>query len=140
MILRTRQQGMSFIALIIVIGFIAYNAYVGIKLVPEYLEFQSVKSSVDSLAEEMETRPMSKAQAMELLNLRLSTSYIEINRLRPSSKYVEETKTKRPEVFHFKRERNNTEMGLRYEKRLPLFANVEVLLDFQYVKKIPIKN
>lgn len=134
--LKKNQTGMSFIALILLIGIIGYTGYIGLKLVPEYLEFQAVKSSVDSLAAEMETRPINKSQALNLLQRKLVTGYVEFNELLQPSADCLLPKSKQQEVFQYNREKNNVELILRYEKRIKLFANIQVLLNFNYVKKV----
>jgi len=135
MALKKQQTGMSFITLIFLIGIIAYTIYVGFKLVPEYLQFQSVKSSIDSVAAEMQTRPINKSQALNLLRKKLDTGYVDFSELKQPSKDCLLPKSKRQEVFQYKREKNNVELVMRYEKRIPLFANVEMLLNFDYSKK-----
>lgn len=134
MALKKHQTGMSFIALIFLIGIIAYTGFVALKLVPEYLEFQSVKSSVDSLAAEMEKRPINKSQALNLLRTKLVTGYVEYKELLQPSADCLLPKSKRQEVFQYKREKNHVELTLRYEKRIKMFANIQVLLNFDYSK------
>jgi hypothetical protein len=137
--LSKKQRGMSFIALILLIGIIGYTGFIGMKLIPEYLEFQAVKSSVDSLAAEMETRPLNKSQALNLLKTKLVTGYVEFKELLQPSEDCFSSKAKRQEVFQYNRDKNNIELILRYEKRIKLFANIQVLLNFNYSKKVAVK-
>lgn len=134
--LKKQQTGMSFIAMILLVGIIAYTGFVALKLVPEYLEFQAVKSSVDSLAAEMEARPINKSQALNLLKRKLVTGYVEFDELLQPSADCLLPKSKRQEVFQYKRDKKDIELILRYEKRIKLFANIQVLLNFDYAKKV----
>ena len=56
------QRGRSLILTIIIVGLFGYTIFIGIKLAPEYMQFFSIKSSIDSLAQEMGSREMNKAQ------------------------------------------------------------------------------
>ncbi len=128
-----RQTGISIIFMLILIGLFGYAIFIGIKLVPAYLEFHSIKSSIDGLAGEMKVRKINKKQAIDLLNRRLNTNYVNVEELMPSRKGCTISKK---DIFHFKRSKKEVEIGIHYEKRIPMIANVDVALDFDYVNKV----
>ena len=130
-----RQAGISFIVMLVLVGLFGYAIYIGIKLAPVYMEYFSIKSSIDGLAEEMKARKINKKQALDLLDRRLDTNYVSLRQLKPSRDGCVVSKK---DVFHFKRTKKDTEVGIHYEKRIPLVANVDALLNFEYVNKVPI--
>ena len=132
-----RQAGISFVFMLILIGLFGYAIFIGIKLAPVYMEFYSIKSSIDGLAAEMKTRNLNKKQALDLLDRRLNTNYVSVGELKPSC--VGGVSAKK-DVFHFKRNKKETELGIHYEKRVPMIANVTAALDFEYLTKVPLKQ
>ena len=134
--LAKRQTGISFFFMLILIGLFGYAIYIGIKLAPEYMEFLSVKSSVDSLAEEMKSRAITKKQAQSLLDNRLNVNYISLGEL---SMVPEGFGDAKAEAFYYKRNKLDTEVGIKYKKFVPMIANATVVLDFDYVANVPNK-
>lgn len=128
-----KQTGLSTIMLIVIVGFFGYVVYVGLKLVPEYMEYYSIKSAVDGLADEMKTRQISKTQYLDLIRRRLEINYVDVNRLVPSRDGCDKYKK---EVFHYKTSKNGTDFGVSYEKRIDIVANVDVLLAFDYTRNV----
>ncbi len=133
--MKNRQQGISFIFMLVLIGLFGYAIYIGIKLLPEYMEFHSIKSSIDGVAAELKTRNLNKKQAQDLLVRRLNTNYVNLRDLKPNTTGCSASKK---DSFHFKRTQKNVEIGINYEKRIPMVANVDAVLDFNYVNKVPL--
>lgn len=131
--LAKQQAGLSTIMLIILVGVIGYAIYVGLKVVPVYMDYFSIKSSVNSLADEMKTRQISKSQYMDLLRRRLDINYINTNDLKPKRDGCEISKR---DVFHYKSTKKGIEVGVNYEKRVPLFANIDFLLTFDFMRTV----
>lgn len=130
-----RQSGMSFLFMLILIGLFGYAIYIGIKLAPVYMEFLSIKASVDGLAEEMKSRKLNKNQALDLLDRRLSTNYVAVGDLKPSR---DGCTVGKKDVFHFEKVKKEIELGVSYEKRIPMIANVDALVSFDYITTVPI--
>jgi hypothetical protein len=135
--LTKNQKGMSTIVLIIVVGFFAYAIFIGLKITPVYLEYFTIKSSVDALAEEMKTRQMTKGQFISLMKKRMDLNYVSVNDLVPQRDGCEKTSK---EVFLFQRGKKEYEIGASYEKRIPIIANIDFLLNFEHKKAIPIAS
>ncbi len=131
--LTKNQTGMSTIVLIVIIGLFGYAIFIGLKITPVYMEYFSVKSAVDGLAEEMKTRQMSKAQYMDLMRRRLDINYVNIDGLTPSRDGCDKTKK---DAFHFKEVKKSTEVGVNYEKRIPMLVNIDFLISFNYIRTI----
>ncbi len=132
-----RQAGISFIVMLVLVGLFGYAIYIGIKLAPVYMEYFSIKSSIDSLADEMKTRNINKNQAKSLLSKRLDANYIRFEELKPSRDACDISKK---DIFQFKRTKKDIVIGISYEKRVPMVANVDALLNFEHVKSVPIKQ
>ena len=131
------QSGMSLIVLLVIIGLFGYAVYVGIKLVPEYLEFHSIRTAVNSLGDEMRTRSISKNQYLDLLERRLNVNYVDMFKLEPSRDGCDKSKK---EVFTYKRGKKDILLGVNYEKRIPMLANVDFLLSFGHERSVAISN
>lgn len=124
---------MSTIVLIVIIALFGYAVFIGLKITPAYMEYFSIKSAVDGLADEMKTRQISKAQYMELMRRRLDINYVNIDGLTPSRDGCDKSKK---EAFHFKTVKKSTEFGVEYEKRIPMLANIDFLISFDYIRTI----
>ncbi len=131
--LTNKQTGMSTIVLIVIIGLFGYAIFIGLKITPEYMEYLSIKSAVDGLADEMQTRQMSKTQFKDLMRRRLDINYVNIDGLTPSRDGCEKTKK---DVFYFKSAKKNTDVGVNYEKRIPVIANIDFLISFDYIRSV----
>lgn len=131
--LTKNQTGMSTIVLIVIIGLFGYAIFIGLKITPVYMEYFSIRSAVDGLAEEMKTRQMSKPQYMNLMRKRLDINYVSIDGLTPSRDGCDKTKK---DVFYFKTTKKSTEVGVNYEKRIPMIANIDFLISFDYIRTI----
>ena len=131
------QNGMSLIVLLVIIGLFGYGVYVGIKLVPEYLEFHTIRTAVNSVGDEMKTRSISKSQYIDLLERRLNVNYVDMFELKPSRDGCDKSKK---EVFTYKRGKKDILLGVNYEKRIPMLANVDFLLSFGHERSVAISN
>ena len=60
--LNKHQAGRSLVAMIALIGLFGYVTYIGIKIIPVYTDFFSIRSAVDSLAEDMRSQQLDKSK------------------------------------------------------------------------------
>ena len=109
-----RQEGLTFISLLVVLAVIGFFAYIGIKLTPVYLENFSVKSSLKSLAEE-ESQGLGAGELRSRLLKRL-----EINDVAHVSDRDIQIST----------QANGTTVGIQYEVVTPFYGNVSILVSF----------
>ena len=135
--LKNHQSGMSLFVLIVIIGLFGYAIYIGVKVTPVYMEFLSIRSTVNSLADEMKARQMSKAQYMDSLRKRLDINYVDVRKLKPKRDGCEKSKS---DIFSYKRGKKNIDLGLNYEVRVPIVANVDVLLNFDYSRSVALAS
>jgi hypothetical protein len=109
-----RQDGLTFISLLVVLAVIGFFAYIGIKLTPVYLENFSVKSSLKSLAEE-ESQGLGVGELRSRLLKRL-----EINSVTSVS----------DRDIQIWSEAGSTTVGIQYEVVAPFYGNVSILISF----------
>ena len=128
------QRGRSIILMIIIFGLFGYAIFVGIKLAPEYMQFYTLKSSVDEMAKEMQSRSISKAQYETLMKRRMDVNYVSLKDLRLSNNGCPCAKDS---IFVYDKDRSGVDVGISYQKRVPLIANVDAVLMFEHIVTVP---
>ncbi|NVK21083.1 MAG: DUF4845 domain-containing protein [Kangiellaceae bacterium] len=114
MLNRNYQNGMTAAGWLIIMAIVLFFIYLAIKLVPAYMEFGSIKSSMASVAEQKVTE---KREVIRLLEGRFNVNSVTSIKAK-DAKIKEATGGKALEV--------------KYEKKIELFGNVSALLDFQH--------
>ncbi len=71
-----QQRGLTFISFIVVLSVLMSVGYLGLKLVPHYINFYSVKSSMQALAEESRSEAMSVGQMRSRMLQKLNVNFI----------------------------------------------------------------
>lgn len=110
-----RQSGMSLIGFIFVLAMVIFISYLGMRIVPIYLEFYSVVNAMDGVAEERGSARLSPFDIRVKVLNRLYVSY---------SENVKES--------HIKLNRTTSGVNLRiaYEVRTPVLGNLDVIAKF----------
>lgn len=113
-----RQTGLTLIGFVIVLAVVGLFVYVGMKLVPMYVEYYSVRQALKGLAGEPGIAEQDPARIKDLFFRRLYMSY------------SENVKSE-----HVKLERSAEGVGwnmtVSYELRRPLIANLDVVGKFE---------
>lgn len=112
-----RQQGITFIGFIFVAVIALSLLLVAMKIVPEYMEFSSVKKTIKALGDDSNFNSMTNQEIMKAFDKRASINYIDVVNGRdliitkdPSGKKVVE---------------------VNYEVVKPLAFNLSALMDFK---------
>lgn len=116
-----KQSGMSLIGFIFVLAMVIFISYLGMRIVPIYLEYYSVVNAMDGVAEERGSARLSPFDIrVQILN-RLYVSY---------SENVKES--------HIKLTRSSSGVNLRiaYEVRTPVLGNLDVVAKFDRSVKL----
>jgi len=113
--MKRTQSGMTLVGFIIVLAVVGVFAYTGMKVIPMYSEFFSVKKALSGMSTEAGIASQSPAKIENLLFRRLYVSYVE-NVTKQNVK-VERT----GEGFVIK---------VKYEVRRPLIGNLDVVGKF----------
>jgi hypothetical protein len=110
----TNQRGVAISGLLFWGVIIALVALLGIKLAPEYLTYFKILKATKAVA--------------------ISSSGKTVPEIRASfGKYmeVEHVSTITPADLDISKEGNDIVIGFAYEKRIPLFYNISLLIDFE---------
>ena len=111
----TRQQGMTFIGLVIVLGLIAFFVLAALKLVPLYLENFKITSSLQSLKTDQGLASKSAPEILTLLNRRLDVN--DVTRLTPKD-------------IEIKVGSGKAVVRISYEARESFIGNVDIVAKF----------
>ena len=72
-----KQRGVTFWQILILAPLIGFYFFLGIKLGPEYLNFNNVRNAVDGVASEVRTSKPSRKELRLGISKRLITNYVE---------------------------------------------------------------
>lgn len=118
----TRQKGMTLIGFIIVLSFALFVSYLGMKIVPIYMEYYSVSRILDGLAKERGSRDYSPYTIRLKIMTGLDISY---------SDNINES--------HIKIKRgSSTLVRIVYEVRTSIIGNLDVVAKFD--KQVALTN
>jgi len=109
-----KQRGLSLINLIlwaVVVGFIAL---VGLKLVPVYTEYFGLKSALNALVKEKAGAPLSEVREGFLHRAE-----------------IENITSVKADDLDIQQDKSGTSISVKYQKVVPLIANVSLLFDFE---------
>jgi len=110
-----RQKGMTFIGWVVILALVLSYVYIGIKVVPAYVEFFSVKKILATMAREPGFATMTPAEIRKSFERRLAIDYV-------SAVSAQD--------LDIRKEDGENVVSVEYSQKIPLFYNVSVLLDF----------
>lgn len=119
--LKRTQRGMTLISFILVLGVVGVFVYMGMKLIPMYSEYYSVKQALAGLASEPGITENDPAKIKDLFFRRLYISYSE---------------NVKPENVKIVRKDAGYDMTVDYEVRRTLISNIDVVGKFNAVKEL----
>lgn len=111
-----RQQGMTFLGILVLVIVMGAWVYAGIRLVPKYLEYVRVASTLEKVRDEFENNPGST----EFMLRKAVERHFDIE-------MVEVITSNDLEI---KREGGTFTMRAAYEDTVPLVANISFLIEF----------
>jgi hypothetical protein len=112
---RQRQRGLGFVGLLVLLIAIVFLAIIGMKLVPAYIEYFTIKKAVTGMAQRGELRGGSVADVRKAFDRRAA---------------VDDITAISPADLEITKDGNEIVISFAYEKRIPLFYNISVLIDF----------
>jgi Tfp pilus assembly major pilin PilA len=110
-----KQQGMTLISWVIVLGMIGFLATIVIRILPMYQEYFAVAHIMKGMEKELASQKLTKAQAKLLLMRRFNTGYIT------------SVKKDNIEISRGKNSSNVTKIVIDYEVREPFIAQIDVI-------------
>jgi hypothetical protein len=110
-----KQNGMSLIGFIIVLGFVIFVSFIGMKIAPIYMEYYGVVSAMNGVAKERGSANFSPYEIRVKVLNRLYVSYSADNVKEKHIKLVR---------------RNGVFLRIAYEVRKPVIGNLDVVAKF----------
>lgn len=118
-----KQSGLTMISWIVIIGLVAVQAVMALRIVPVYLNYNSVRAVMDELPQHSEVKGISVKKLNELFRKRLK-----INNL------YELARDK--EAFKFKKIQGGYALVAHYEEKGPIMGNLEFVATFDHKVEI----
>lgn len=113
------QQGMSVVGFLMVASLVGFLALTAVKLVPVYIEFNSVKQAMDAaVSQSSGARDASASEIRESLSKRLSMNYV--SSVKPS------------DIKITPQSGGGFKLSVDYEAEKPLMGNVHFLVKFNH--------
>lgn len=119
--MKRKQRGMTLIGFVMVLAVVGIFIYMGMKLVPMYSEYYSVKQALAAMAREPGITDNDPAKIKELLFRRLDISYAD---------------TVKPENVKIVRKDAGYVLTVDYEVRKPLISNIDVVGRFNATQEL----
>jgi len=109
------QRGLGFIGMLLVLIGVVFVAIIGMKLVPAYIEYFTIKKAVNSIVQSGELRGGQVADVRKAFDRRAT---------------IDEITAITPADLEITKEGNEIVIGYAYQKKVPLFSNISLLIDF----------
>ena len=115
---QARQRGLTILGFMLVAAVVIIFAMVGFRVVPSYVEYYSVKKALDDTMRGDSVDPNNLQAFRSELTRRLQTSYVE--NVKAADAIIQ-------------RSGNQLTAELAWERRLHMFGNAYILLEFEAV-------
>ncbi|NIP19093.1 MAG: DUF4845 domain-containing protein [Xanthomonadales bacterium] len=116
-----KQKGLSLIGFLLVLSLVVFTSYIGMRIVPIYLEYYSVVSAMNGVAQER------GAAQWSLFDTRVAI----LNRL-----YVSQGGESVTEKDITIVRRNGVQLRVAYEVRKPVIGNLDVVVTFDRMVRL----
>ena len=110
-----KQGGMTMLGFLITLSVVMFFLYCGMKVGPMYTEYYSVKKALASIAKDPEAANASKDKIRALFARHIQIDYVSVIK---------------PEMLKIESTDGGYNMLMDYERRTPLFANLDVVAKF----------
>ena len=119
MITRTRQKGITALGLVFVLVVLGVFGYVGLKMVPVYLQSFKIDTAMKNLMHDGDIQNMSKDQIARGLVRRLDINQVELITERNWKNYLQ-----------IETGQGQVSLDVIYTRKVPLFGNLSLVADF----------
>ena len=109
--MRNGQRGVSITGLLVVLAMVIVLALLGMKIVPSFLEFRSIKSAIEAVASQ-------------------SQSPADVRRLFENRAAVDDIQSIKPTDLEITRDGNAVVIAVAYRKEIKLFGPVGLVIDY----------
>lgn len=114
--MKQMQRGMTMIGFLITLSLAIFFAFIGMKIVPMYIEYYSVREALKAIASDATMATASKDKIREMFHRKLEISYAD--------------HVKTMDVLKFDSTDGGLNLTVDYERREPLMANLDVVAKF----------
>jgi hypothetical protein len=114
------QRGLGFVSLLLLLVSIVFVAIVGMKLVPAYIEYFTIKKAIAGIVQSGDLRGATVGDVRKSFQRRAD---------------VDDIKAVEAKDLEITKDGDEVVIGFAYEKRVPLFYNISVLIDFAGTSK-----
>jgi hypothetical protein len=118
-----RQKGMTAIGWLLILGLIAFFTLITLRLVPLYLEYAKVASTLESLQNEPGITEMSKGEITNIISKRFD---------------VNDVRNVDPRKVQVTKDKGQLKVGFTYERREHLISNIDLVAMFDKHVEVPI--
>jgi hypothetical protein len=109
------QEGMTAIGWMLVLGLIAFFTLITLRVLPLYLEYGKVASTLESLREQPDISRKSKSEIVKIVNKRFD---------------VNDVRNVDPKQIKVSKDKGKLKIGINYERREHLVGNVDIVATF----------
>lgn len=117
MSIRKRPRGITLIGFLFLLVIVGFFAYLGMRLVPMYVEYMGVVRAMEQVRSEPGAQSKSPEEIRRSLAIKFNTQYVDENALSP-------------QAIQVIRQGNASTLRVRYERRVPFVYNIELLATF----------
>lgn len=114
--MKQTQRGMTMLGFLITLCLVIFFAYIGMKIVPMYIEYYSVRKMLATISKNPEAASGSKEKIRDLFRRSLEIDYVKV--VTPGMLKIESTD-------------GGMKMTVDYERRENLMANLDVVGKFR---------
>ena len=111
--MHTKQRGIGLMGLIMSLYLLILVALFGMKLIPSYLEFRSMKTAINAIAQE-----------------RAGASVADIRKAFDARATIDDFSSVKPADLEITKEGNQLVISFAYRKEVPLFGGVGMYIDY----------
>jgi hypothetical protein len=122
--MKSKQAGISLMGFLIVVAVVGFFAFMGIKLVPSYIEYMGVVKAMNQISSEGVDGKTLDNVRRELL-FKLGFQYVDDSTIHPSD-------------ITFQQGANGNELHVSYDKQVAFMYNIDFLIHFD--KSVPVQG
>ena len=117
--MKRKQTGMTMISWMVVLGLVAVQAVMALRIIPVYMNYGSLKTVMDGLTTSVDAKKITGKKLDGMLRKRLSVNSL-----------YDLAKDKK--AFKYKKIKGGYTILANYESRGPIFGNLEFVATFEY--------
>lgn len=114
--MKRKQGGMTMLGFLITLSVVILFIFCGMKVVPMYIEYYSVKKALASIANEQDTSSATKDKIRAMFARHITIDYVKIIK---------------PEMLEIQTTDSGFNLVVDYERREELIANLDVVAKFR---------